>query len=44
VGEGFAFLIGNKIDLEYREVEQEEGKKKAEELGIPYFEVSAKTG
>jgi len=28
-GEGFTFLIGNKIDLEYREVSQEEAKKKA---------------
>lgn len=43
-GEGFAFLIGNKIDLDYREVTKEEGKKKADELGIPYFELSAKTG
>ena len=42
--EGFAFLIGNKIDLEYREVTQEEAKQKADELGIPYYELSAKTG
>ena len=28
--EGFTFLIGNKIDLGYREVEQEEAKKKAQ--------------
>jgi GTPase SAR1 family protein len=44
IGEGFAFLIGNKVDLEYREVEQEEGIKRAEELGMSYYEVSAKTG
>jgi GTPase SAR1 family protein len=44
LGDGFAFLIGNKIDLEKREVDQEEAKKKADELGIPYYEVSAKTG
>lgn len=28
-GEGFTFLIGNKIDLEYRDITQEDGKKKA---------------
>ena len=43
-GEGFTFLVGNKIDLEYREVTQEEAQEKAKEMGIPYFEVSAKTG
>lgn len=37
-GNGFTLLIGNKIDLERdREVSIEEGKKKAEQLGIPYF-------
>lgn len=43
-GDGFAFLVGNKVDLDGREVSREEGKKKAEEMGIPYFELSAKTG
>ncbi len=42
--EGFIFLIGNKIDEQYREVTEQEGEKKAEELGLPYFEISAKTG
>lgn len=42
--EGFAFLIANKIDLEYREINTVEGKKKAEQLGIPYCEISAKSG
>ena len=45
-GDGFTFsvLVGNKIDLEYREISQEEALKKAEELKVPYFEVSAKNG
>ena len=43
-GEGFTFLIGNKIDLSYREVTVEEATEKAKELGIPYYELSAKTG
>lgn len=35
-------IIGNKIDLEdQRQVTLEEGKQRAEELGIPYFETSA---
>lgn len=44
VGDGFVFLVGNKIDLEYREVKAEEGQEKAARLHIPYFEISAKTG
>lgn len=37
-------LIGNKCDLlEKRTVEFEEGVKLAENLGIPFFETSAKT-
>ncbi|MHA1271235.1 MAG: Rab family GTPase [Candidatus Helarchaeota archaeon] len=40
-----ALLIANKIDLEdERVVSEEEIKKKAEELNIPYIETSAKTG
>ena len=35
--EGFIFLVGNKIDEQYREVTEQEGIKKAEELGLPYF-------
>ena len=42
--DGFTCLIGNKIDLEYREISKEEAAKKAEELGMPYYELSAKTG
>lgn len=44
-GEGFTLLVGNKIDLkEQREVPEEEGRNKAKELGVIYYEVSAKTG
>jgi len=44
-GEGFTLLIGNKIDLkDVREVTAEEGRQKAKELGVIYYEVSAKTG
>lgn len=42
--EGFIFLVGNKIDLDYREVSQTEGQQHADKLGIPYIEISAKTG
>ena len=43
-GDGFIFLVGNKIDLEYREVKLEEVEQKAAALNVPYFEISAKTG
>ena len=36
-------LIGNKSDLE-REIGEEEGRKKAEELKIDFYETSALTG
>lgn len=37
-------LIGNKIDLEQREVSTEEGLNLAQQNNISYFETSAKTG
>ena len=37
-------LCGNKIDLEKREVKEEEGEELAKKEGITFFEVSAKTG
>ena len=42
---GVIMMVGNKIDLDRdREVSVEEGMKKAEQLGICYWEISAKTG
>ena len=39
------YLIGNKIDMkEERKVSTEEGKKLADELGLPFMETSAKEG
>ena len=39
------YLIGNKIDMkEERRVSTEEGKKLADELGLPFMETSAKEG
>jgi len=43
-GEGFVFLVGNKMDLNEREVSIEEAKAKAARFGVPYIEISAKTG
>eukprot|EP00747_Dinoflagellata_sp_TGD_P178492 gnl/TRDRNA2_/TRDRNA2_27442_c0_seq1.p1 gnl/TRDRNA2_/TRDRNA2_27442_c0~~gnl/TRDRNA2_/TRDRNA2_27442_c0_seq1.p1 ORF type:complete len:219 (-),score=43.45 gnl/TRDRNA2_/TRDRNA2_27442_c0_seq1:294-950(-) len=38
-------LVGNKIDLEAdREVQAEEGKQRADEAGVLFFETSAKAG
>ena len=37
-------LMGNKCDLEERQVNEEDIKIKANDYNLPYFEVSAKTG
>lgn len=37
-------LLGNKIDLETRKVEQLQAEQYAEKQGLPYYETSAKTG
>ena len=37
-------IVGTKCDISDREVTEEEGKKLADELGVKYFETSAKTG
>ena len=37
-------VLGNKIDLEGRKVTKEQGEKLAKELGMIFFESSAKTG
>eukprot|EP00356_Strombidium_inclinatum_P002917 CAMPEP_0170494088 /NCGR_PEP_ID=MMETSP0208-20121228/14442_1 /TAXON_ID=197538 /ORGANISM="Strombidium inclinatum, Strain S3" /LENGTH=87 /DNA_ID=CAMNT_0010770093 /DNA_START=336 /DNA_END=596 /DNA_ORIENTATION=+ len=37
-------LVGNKADLEQREVTSEEGQRFAEENGLIFIETSAKTG
>jgi len=37
-------LIGNKADVENREVEKSEGEKLADQYNIKFFETSAKTG
>lgn len=35
-------LLGNKVDLEHREISKEDGEKMAQKYGIKYFETSAK--
>lgn len=42
--EGFVMLVGNKVDLDEREVPREDAEVKAKQLGITYHEISAKTG
>lgn len=41
----FKVLVGNKIDLvDQRKIPEEEGRKKAQEFNMAYFETSAKLG
>ena len=40
----FSVLIGNKSDLEERQVDEKAARDLADSLGIKYFETSAKTG
>jgi CII-binding regulator of phage lambda lysogenization HflD len=42
--DAFVVLIGSKCDSPYREVSREQAEEKARRLGIPYFEMSARTG
>jgi len=37
-------VVGNKTDIEEREVSHDEAKEEAEKLGFKYAEVSCKTG
>ena len=40
----FGFIVGNKIDRKDRTIPLETARSKSEELGMEYWEVSAKTG
>ncbi|ORX61662.1 ras-domain-containing protein [Hesseltinella vesiculosa] len=42
--EAIVVLVGNKTDLEKREVTSEEGEKRAKDLNVMFFETSAKAG
>ena len=43
--DGFVMLVGNKLDLDGdRDVSREQAEQKANELGIKYHQISAKTG
>ena len=37
-------LVGNKCDIDNRQVDTEEGRRLADKYGIPFFETSAKSG
>ena len=40
----FIVLVGQKCDLENRIISEERGRELANELGVEFFEISAKTG
>ena len=42
--DALAVLVGNKIDLKYREVTEIKAKQLSKKMGMLYFEISAKTG
>ena len=37
-------LVGNKSDIDDRQVSTQEGERLAKEMGVKFFETSAKTG
>ena len=44
-GDAVSILVGNKIDLKgERDVDREQGERRAKECGISFCEISAKTG
>ena len=44
IDEKALILVGNKIDIDERQVTKEEGKEFAKKYNLEYFETSAKTG
>ena len=42
--DALAVLVGNKIDLNCREVTEVKAKQLSKKMGMFYFEISAKTG